>query len=296
MSGHHGHGSGENCDDCAPRAATRNHYFTGKLLVERDFTDEQWYFREKLRLHHQRLHGVGVVCGLDLVPHPNPACRDRMLVLQPGSAVDCCGHDILVVDPEVIVLDEFPSIAALKTAKDDGPHRLEFCLAYRECPTEEIPVLFDECGCDDSQCAPNRILESWALEVRVDAPLPEAHFHAPKLDWATTIGVAHAAFVALDTANHRLFALTGNDARSASPTMSSRRRSRSPTRRWRWQSRPMAARSMSRRALQRPRAIRRPCRFSPRTRAAGSAAARRGRRPSAARRERSISLCSATGG
>ncbi len=71
----------------------RNHYFTGKLLVERDFTDEQAYVVEKLQHHHQRLHGAGVVCGLQAVPHENPTCRDRFLCVTPGSAIDCCGHE-----------------------------------------------------------------------------------------------------------------------------------------------------------------------------------------------------------
>lgn len=199
------------CDECAPHPLTRNHYFTGKLLVERDFTDEQRYFREKIRLHHQRLHGVGVVCGLRIRQHPNPACRDRMVILEPGSAVDCCGHDILVLEPETIVLDDFPAIQALKKTPDDKDHTLQFCLVYRECPTEEIPVLFDECGCDDTQCAPNRILESFAVELRVDAELPAPHIGAPKLAWDTTIGIAHAGFVALDEPRQRMFVVTADD-------------------------------------------------------------------------------------
>lgn len=200
---------GECCEQCEPTTPVRNNYFTGKLLVERDFTDEQRYFRDKIRRHHQRLHGVGVVCGLEVVQHPNPACRDRMVVLKSGSAIDCCGNEILVLDDEVLVLADFPQFQALKDAKDGQPHRLQFCLSYRECPTEEIPVLFDECGCDDTQCAPNRILESFAVDLKVDAPLPEPSVHAPKLDWLSTIGIAHAAFVALDADRNRLFVLTG---------------------------------------------------------------------------------------
>ena len=61
-------------EPCEAEAPTRNHYFTGKLLVERDFTDEQHYFREKIRLHHQRLHGVGVVCGLAVGPASRTRC------------------------------------------------------------------------------------------------------------------------------------------------------------------------------------------------------------------------------
>lgn len=43
---------------------------------------------------------------------------------------------------------------------------LTLCIAirYRECFTEEVPSLFDECGCDD-KCEPNRIRETY--EVRL---------------------------------------------------------------------------------------------------------------------------------
>src|ERR1700722_11790426 len=109
-------------EDGKTRALTRNHYFTGKLLVERDFTDEQWFFREKIRLHHQRLHGTGVVCGLLVQQHPNATCQNRLVVLMPGSAIDCCGHDILVADQEVYDFTEAPAVKALIQKKDIAAH------------------------------------------------------------------------------------------------------------------------------------------------------------------------------
>jgi len=204
-------------EPCEAHSPVRNHYFTGKLLVERDFTDEQHYFREKIRLHHQRLHGVGVICGLELTPHPNPACRDRLFVLQPGGAVDCCGQDILVAAPETIELASFPPVKALIDAAAADPnktpdaHDLQVCLRYRECPTEEVPVLFDECGCDDTQCAPNRILESYALDIRIDPPPPTFNPGAASIVWETTLQIAHARFVAVDGKRGRLYVATGDD-------------------------------------------------------------------------------------
>jgi hypothetical protein len=198
------------CDDCKPHAPTRNHYFTGKLLVERDFTDEQWYFREKIRLHHQRLHGTGIVCGLEITEHPNANCQDHLVILHPGSAIDCCGHDILVTEQEIIDITTAPEIQALLQGKDTGTHELEFCLKWRECPIEEVPVLYDECGCDDTQCAPNRILESFALEVRLAKVLPPAHLHAPKFDWDSSINIAQSTAVVLDEANQRVFIVAGS--------------------------------------------------------------------------------------
>jgi DNA-binding beta-propeller fold protein YncE len=202
----------ECCEECKPRALARNHYFTGKLLVERDFTDEQRYFREKIRLHHQRLHGTGVVCGLKIHQHPNANCQDHLVVLHPGSAVDCCGHDILVAHEEVFDITTVPAVDALVQAKDTDAHALEFCLRWRECPTEEIPVLYDECGCDDTQCAPNRILESFALDVivRPAGAAPPPHPHAPKLHWGScSINIAQPTAVALDEKKDRLFVVAG---------------------------------------------------------------------------------------
>lgn len=186
------------CPECGFGPFTRNHYFTGKLLVERDFTDEQRYFMGKLRHHHQRLHGWGVVCGLKVKQHENPACRDRYVCIEPGTAIDCCGHEILMWEEECIDITKLDAIKALKEAEDTDPHTLQICIRYLECPTEEIPVLYDECGCDDTQCAPNRILESYAIDVIVDPQQPSDYFYTPRLQREHTVAVAHASRVALE--------------------------------------------------------------------------------------------------
>ena len=157
---HHDHepcSCSPSCPDCAFGPFTRNHYFTGKLLVERDFTDEQKYHVDKLRHHNAILHGHGVVCGLLVAPHENPACRDRFVCIEPGTAIDCCGHEIVVRERECIDLTALESYR--EAIKDpERTHRLQICIRYRECPTEEVPVLYDDCSCDESRCAPNRIL------------------------------------------------------------------------------------------------------------------------------------------
>src|SRR6185369_745437 len=181
------------CPACNYGPFTRNNYFTGKLLVERDFTDETHFHMEKLRHHEQLLHGSGVVCGLKVKPHPNEACRDRFVCVEPGSAVDCCGHDIIVAAEECVDITRFPEIKALKSTNDKNPHMLQICARFRECPTEDIPVLYDDCGCDDTRCAPNRILESYEIGIMLDPPKPLQSFHTPKFGWENSIAVAHAA-------------------------------------------------------------------------------------------------------
>ena len=160
--------------DCAPVVEpddpqlARNHYFTAKLLVERDFTDEQRYFIGKDRRHNRYLHGWGVVCGAKVVPHPSDECRTRYVVVEPGVAVDCHGREILVQRRTLFDVEEALERAS-KAAPDDRepeqPETFRICLRYAECPTEETPSLYDECGCSEDGCQPSRILESFELDV-----------------------------------------------------------------------------------------------------------------------------------
>ena len=205
------------CPTCQATALTRNNYFTGKLMVERDFTDEQRYFRERLRLHNQRLHGSGVVCGLGVKQHPNPACQDRFVVLEPGHAIDCCGEDILVTAEDTVDLKDFPEVQALFDKPDDKDHVLQLAICYRECPTEEIPVLYDDCACDDSQCAPNRILSSYSLEVIVDPVIAAPAVGVPQLVRDKNIAIAAPRAIALDETNARVYVLTSSTVYAIDP-------------------------------------------------------------------------------
>ncbi len=188
------------CPPCETHTPLRNNYFFGKLMDVPDFDVEQLYVVEKFRRHHARLHGHGVVCGLEVVAHEVPACRDRYLVVKPGTALDCCGNEILVLHEETIDITSFPAIAALfASPPGEQDHALQLCIRYQECPTEEIPVLFDECGCDDTRCAPNRILETYAFDLLLDPKLPPPlPPHAPELDWKTTLALAGAKALAID--------------------------------------------------------------------------------------------------
>ncbi len=157
------------CPECGFEAFVRNHFFTGKMMGTAEFMAETHFHAEKLRHHNLRLHGWGVVCGLKVRQHPSPDCRTRYVVVEPGSALDCCGHEILVPHEEIVDIAGLPQVRQL--ARDTLAHALQVCVRWRECPTEEVPVLYDECGCDDTRCAPNRILESYEFDVLVDPVL-----------------------------------------------------------------------------------------------------------------------------
>lgn len=190
---------GEACPQCEFEAFVRNHYFTGKMMGAGEFETETRYHGDKMRHHNVRLHGAGVVCGLKVRQHESADCSTRYVVVEPGSALDCCGHEILVTAPEIVDVGRHREV--LRLANDGKLHTLELCVNYRECPTDDVPVLYDDCSCDDTQCAPNRILESFAFDVRVDPPLPDVQWMAGGAQGALVASSRHAAtgFVAATT-------------------------------------------------------------------------------------------------
>ncbi len=205
------------CPQCDIGSLTRNNYFTGKLLVERDFKDEQRYYVDKLRLHQKRLHGEGVVCGLQVKQYSNQACLSRYLSVQPGFAKDCCGNDIIVPAEETVDLTQFKSWMKLQAAQSNPSsgraslatsHTLQICVRYRECPTENIPVLYDDCGCDDNACAPNRILESYEFDLLVDPAIKPRRGCLPQIAAAKALNGVTPGLLAFDPNDTYLYAVS----------------------------------------------------------------------------------------
>jgi hypothetical protein len=198
------------CDECGSPQLARNTWFTGKLLTERDLTDEQRYLLGKITRHDQYLHGYGIVCGLEVSEHPNPACRAELVTVSPGLAIDCCGHEILLTHEEVVPLADLIRAAWEADHGDEpltGPHRVQLCIGYRECLAEDVEAFLEPC--DDMGSRPNRILDSYAFGVRLDAP-PPAPVQPAVLTWEATVSLAGAGRFAVDSAGDRLFVLSGS--------------------------------------------------------------------------------------
>ena len=215
--GRHG-GAATVCVECDIPQLARNNYFTGKLLVERDFTDEQHYFMGKERRHNQRLHGWGAVCGLKVSPHPNPACADRFVLIDPGTAIDCCGREILVRDQECF---DFKSKLLENWQDQNGPNTspaskldIQICVSYKECATEEVPALFDDCA-SDSSSRPNRILERYGFDVLIKPKNAAPEAGGIGLKWCCTFNFADAVRAVRHDDTKRLYVLTSNATAAA---------------------------------------------------------------------------------
>ncbi len=81
----------------------RNKYFSGKMMSEKDFQDEQDYFREKHKLHNRYLHGYGVVTGLEVSISDDPP---GMVRVEPGYAIDRMGNDILLPEAQTVAFPD----------------------------------------------------------------------------------------------------------------------------------------------------------------------------------------------
>ncbi|MGH7491691.1 MAG: YncE family protein [bacterium] len=200
------------CLECDLPAYERLNYFTGQFLAERDFRDEQSYHLGKRRHHNRDFHGWGTVCGLRVVQHPDPACRHRFVIIEPGVAVDCCGREIVV--REKVYVDLLDHLPDCRIDPADPRKHVLLSLCYTECKTEYVPALYTECGCDDSSCEASRVYESFKVKAERVEKLEEPPRLEPisvHMKWITTLNLDKAYRLALDQRRQRLYVLTSSN-------------------------------------------------------------------------------------
>jgi hypothetical protein len=148
------------CGVCATNPFERNNYFYGKQFTVRDLVQEQSYFNDKRYLINRMVLGWGVVCGLEVYWDP----KRRRIVVTPGMALDCCGHEIIVCQDRCLSIDENDDDCCL----DDKPKtagKFVLCLEYDECCTE--PIELPAVGCDESgRTEHNRIRDGFKLRLK----------------------------------------------------------------------------------------------------------------------------------
>ena len=158
------HRDRDSCHELTP--ARRNNYFTGKLMTEKDFQDEQSYFLEKGEQHNRYLHGNGVVCGLRVVP-VEPPQPDRVVV-EPGLALDPWGREIVVAEPAVFDLGERGCLDA--TVLPGRSRSVYLVVEYHEVGVDWVPGLgMGETG-QGSDAVPSGIAETYRLSLRPESP------------------------------------------------------------------------------------------------------------------------------
>jgi hypothetical protein len=145
---------------CGRLALDRIRYFTGRHMTARDFSDADAYHRSFRHLHNRVLHGWGIACGLEVLPHPQPECRPDRVLVRCGLALDCCGREVVVskdVVPRPLDPESRPDPA------NGIQHVRLLCLRYREVPTEKVPVLYSADACSTPSRQYGRVREGYEL-------------------------------------------------------------------------------------------------------------------------------------
>jgi hypothetical protein len=153
------------CGVCATPHFERNNYFYSKLMTVRDFFAEQRYFNEKRWLMNRMVSGWGVVCGLKVEYKPEKGG----LVVAPGLALDCCGHELLVCEEQIVKLEQAePRCAPPSGEGQNEDAKLVLCLEYHECKTEPVQISSIACGGEERSDF-NRIRDGFKLRLRHEA-------------------------------------------------------------------------------------------------------------------------------
>ena len=160
---------------CDLECFERPRFFGGQLLTDKDLEAAQRYVIEKNKLHNRYLVGTGVVCGLAVRCHP---CCDGSVIVESGYAIDCCGNDIVLCQPETVnILD-----CLEKQREEEEPYCLTRIHARSECqqgegkdyylilfydeePAHPVTALIRDNGCGNTRCEPSRIRESFRFEL-----------------------------------------------------------------------------------------------------------------------------------
>lgn len=142
----------------------RNRYFYGKLLTVRDFESEQKYFNDKRRMMNRLLFGAGVVTGLQVI-----AVDDKSVSVEMGAAIDALGREIVVPAPVTLKLSMMDGFTNNEYAKN-----VYLCIAYDEKGKEPVHSIANSSVRSDEVSEYNRVLESYRLFIREEAPDPSA--------------------------------------------------------------------------------------------------------------------------
>ncbi len=164
----------------------KTRFFPRQLITPDDLTQDQVYFREKLRRHNRLVHGWGIVCGCEVVPEKDEKQEEKAwgVTITPGYALGPYGDEIVLERPvnfdlRIENLDGYtvgpcgeqldPWCSEVKVSRTPGvPYYVAVC--YTESMTRAVQVQGPTCGCVASDCAYSRVRDGFAVKVLTSLP------------------------------------------------------------------------------------------------------------------------------
>lgn len=166
-------------DSCALVCMERPQFFYGQVLNDQDLNAVVDYTRQRLALR-RFYEGWGVVSGLQAYLTAQP----MTVVVRPGSALDCCGNDIVLCEPLYVDLSGvLPDTGKCLTAEAEkylvsiNTLAIDLYITHRETLTDPRTSL-TRCSSAELQCEYSRLREggSIRLECRINPPtVPDEH-------------------------------------------------------------------------------------------------------------------------
>ena len=176
------HQAGCGCGCETQGGLERVRFYPRQLIGADDLTQEQAYFRNKLRRHNRFLHGWGVVCGCEVRAVPTTKA--------PWQVVICPGYLLTPQGDEVYISSEawFDLATCLVQSSDpcafsrpcppvslqvEQTRKVYLAVRYIECEGRPQRVAPVGCGCDEADCENSRIYD--AYEICCLDSLPASH-------------------------------------------------------------------------------------------------------------------------
>lgn len=129
----------------------RPDFFDGQQLLAGDLTNVQHYQRELHWLHNRSLHGWGIAFGLAATG----ARGDRVVHIQPGYALDCVGHDLILSE-----MLEMP-VPAVARASDGGDATYYLTASYADDESLTPETRDGVCGTSGAVRRPEQPVIRW---------------------------------------------------------------------------------------------------------------------------------------
>jgi hypothetical protein len=182
------------CATCAWTSAQalagleRTRFYPRQIVTPDDLTQDQLYFKDKLRRHNRLLHGWGLVCGLVVercARSDNDGDDPCKVRVTSGYALDPYGNEIVVAARELLDLCKEDMLGMVACLPNDDPwcrpvetsRTGTFYLAvrYRERAVKPVHAPTG-CSCKDAGCENSRYRDEYEFALLPE--LPE-HYATP---------------------------------------------------------------------------------------------------------------------